>query len=234
MGRARPHEVVGVVAVVEAGLGREPAVGVHAVEVQVEQLVHGQRLALRPDLAGVDLCQQLTPFPTGLGRRPVAPLGDLDPLPGQRIGAESDLEVPAATSVLVHALRLLRHTATSLRTQFRFSPVLKMFSRDASGRTTDRNKSASELHLCGALGGIRTPNLLIRSHFRPGALTRSLAQNRRSDDPFVAPWYSLQTSVQRGCVDSLWTRIGPLDGSCLRIVNTMASPLASIVREDPA
>jgi hypothetical protein len=84
---------VRVVAVVEPGLGRETGVGVHAVEVQVQEFVDGQQLRARAHLPGVDLAHQRSSFTARVGGCAVATLGDLHPLAGEWLVAEGDLEV---------------------------------------------------------------------------------------------------------------------------------------------
>jgi hypothetical protein len=110
------HVVVGVMPVVEPGLGREPAIGVEPVEVKGEQFVDCQRARRWPQLAPIDLSQQFPASAPRLSRGLEPAPGDLRAPAGQRVAPDADLHVPPAVPVLVHALWSARHRRTSLRT----------------------------------------------------------------------------------------------------------------------
>jgi hypothetical protein len=77
----RPHVPVCVVPVVEAGLGREPTVGVQAIQVQVKQLVDGGASSGRLEPTRSDLVEELSAGSARLGRCLEAPPGHLHPTP---------------------------------------------------------------------------------------------------------------------------------------------------------
>ena len=72
-----PDVVVRVLAVIEAGLQRQVLVGVHPVEVEIEELVDLQAGRRCSELAPVDLAEDLPALPGGLGHGGEAPPGDL-------------------------------------------------------------------------------------------------------------------------------------------------------------
>jgi hypothetical protein len=97
------------------------------------------------------------------GREPAS--GDLEPIAAQRVTAECGLEVPGAVAGPVNAWSF--GIRTSVRTGL-FGPRFSIGSHGRGRSAAPAREPAPDLDMCSALGGTRTPNLLIRSH-RPAS-----------------------------------------------------------------
>ena len=166
----RPHVRLRVLAVVVAGLHRQPLIGVEPVEVQVEQGVdrHGRRRRASDRALAAE---QLLAGPARLSGGSEPSFRDLRAAARQRVAAERRLEVPATFSVGVHALGSHWHgpdpPCENHRENRPTSQAARLwFSKCSHGTLAGNNPQAGkrcDLDFCGAPGEIRTPNLLIRS-----------------------------------------------------------------------